>query len=28
MGTCAIGSYVVAMAATMFFPETAGKKLE
>ena|ERR1700733_1869373 len=28
MGTCAIGSYLVAMAATLFFPETAGKNLE
>jgi MFS family permease len=28
MGTCAIGSYLIAMAATFYFPETAGRSLE
>jgi len=28
MGLCAIGSYVVAMIATSFFPETVGKNLQ
>jgi MFS family permease len=28
MGVCAIGSYAVAMAATMLFPETVGKNLQ
>jgi MFS family permease len=28
MGTCAIGSYVVAIAATLIFPETVGKDLK
>ena len=28
MGVCAIGSYLLAMIATMFFPETVGKNLQ